>query len=384
MWEFDPIQSGLALLILLVIGESLSRKMKAAVPAVLAAGLLFMAGCWAGIFPADMAERSGFPALAPVIITLVIVNMGTTTNLKELAANVRVVILAAVSFAGQILILFLVIGALFGINTAVAGLPGGMATNLIIQEQARSLGYDRLVVLAVLVLSTQGLLACPLASWMIKKETRRLLAEKQAGGRIADEEQAFEKEEQASEKKGSTVFLRFMKLFAAAWLASRLEQLTGLSRYVMALFLGVLAGEARLLEKNSLEKTQSSGLVNLLMMSMVMGGFARATPAMFAQVLIPLAAVLACEVGGIFLVSWPVGKLLGFSRPMSFAIALNVMVGFPLNLILSEDVIGYLTEDPAERSYLISQIGTKMVLGGFTSTTVLATVAAGVLAGLMH
>ncbi|MCI8513045.1 MAG: hypothetical protein HFI93_00195 [Lachnospiraceae bacterium] len=376
------IQSGLILLVFLAAGEFLSRKMKAAVPAVLAAGLLFMGACWLGAVPADMVERSGLTTLAPVIIAMVIVNMGTTTDRKQLLANGRVVALAAFSFAGQLLVLFLAAGLTFGINTAVAGLPGGMATNLIIQERARSLGYDSLVVLAVLLFTTQGLVSCPLVSLMLRKETKRLLSqreeEKAAAGGEPEIPLATE------QKKEISVFFRFLKLFAAAWLASRVEMFTGISRYVVSLFLGVLLGELGFLERGSLEKTQSGGLMNLMMMAMVLSGFSRATPEMFAQVLLPLAAVLICEVGGIFLVSRPLGKWLGFSGPMSFAVALNVMVGFPLNLIISEDVIGYLTEDSEEREYLLSQIGTKMVLGGFTSTTFLATIAAGFLVRLMH
>lgn len=382
MWEFDMIQSGLVLLVFLAAGEWLSRKMKAAVPAVLASGLLFMGSCWLRLVPADLAERSGLTTLAPVIVAMVIVNMGTTTNRRELLKNGRVIALAALSFAGQLLILFLAVGSVLGVNTAVAGLPGGIATNLIIQEKAKSLGYDSLVVLAVLLYTTQGLVACPLVSWMLRKETKRLLDGKEkesgaAGGKT-------EGISGTGQKKELTVFFRFLKLFAAAWLASRIEMLTGISRYVFSLFLGVLLGELGFLERGSLDKTQSGGLLNLMMMAMVLGGFSRATPEMFAQALLPLLAVLSCEVGGIFLISRPIGKRLGFSGPMSFAIALNVMVGFPLNLIISEDVIGYLTEDPQEREYLISQIGTKMVLGGFTSTTFLATIAAGVLAQLMR
>lgn len=397
MWEFDMIQSGLILLVFLALGEFLSRKMKAAVPAALAAGLLFMGACWLGLVPADLTEKSGLTALTPTIIAMVIVNMGTTTNRKQLWENGRVVALSALSFAGQLLLLFLVIGLGLGLNTAVASLPGGMATNLIIQEKARSLGYDSLVVLAVLMFTTQGLVACPLVSWMLRKETKRILKQKaEEETEAAVPEEAGEGRESGdgqkkpadgsdqSGKKESTVFVRFLKLFAAAWLASRLELLTGISRYVICLFLGVLLGELKFLERGSLDKTQSSGLMNLMMMAMVLSGFSRATPEMFAQVLAPLTAVLACEVGAIFLVSGPIGKRLGFSRPMSFAIALNVMVGFPLNLIISEDVIGYLTEDEEERAYLISQIGTKMVLGGFTSTTFLATIAAGFLVELMH
>lgn len=65
-------------------------------------------------------------------------------------------------------------------------------------------------------------------------------------------------------------------------------------------------------------------------------------------------------------------------------ICLNVMVGFPLNLMLSDDIIGFLVEDPKEQAVLHRQVATRMVIAGFTSVTFLSTVTMGVLVGFIR
>ncbi len=382
MFEFDMLQSCLVIVGLLVVGEIGSRLLKAAVPSFLIAGLLFVAALWSGLLPSNLVETSGLTVLTPTAIMLVIVHMGTTTNIKELLANWRVVALAALSFAGQLVMLFLVIGGVFGQNMAVGSLPGGMATALIVQEQARVLGYDHIVILSVLLLSVQGMVACPIVSAMLKMEVKRLRKTGLAAAAADPTKTAVS----AAPKKGpaESHYWPLMRLFAAAWVASRIELLTGFPKYVLCLFLGVIFAELGFLKKNEMNGTNSQGFIFFMMVAMMMGGYAAFTPQMLVEMLVPLVCVLVCEVGSIVLFCALIGPRFGFSRPMSVAIGFNVMAGFPTNLMLTEDVVSFLTEDQEERAALMSQVGTKMVIAGFTSTTFLATVAAGFLVTLMH
>ena len=159
MFDFDMLQSALLIAALIVLGEVISRWLKAAVPAIMVSGLIFVLLLWMKILPADLVARSGLTTLAPLGMMMLIVHMGTTTNLKELLANWRIVAMAFCIFAGQLLILFFVMQTLFDRNIAIGALPGGMATALIVQEKATQLGYDQVVVLSVLILSLQGIVA---------------------------------------------------------------------------------------------------------------------------------------------------------------------------------------------------------------------------------
>jgi len=124
--------------------------------------------------------------------------------------------------------------------------------------------------------------------------------------------------------------------------------------------------------------------LSLMMMTMILNGFAHTTPQMILDLLLPLSCVLLMDVLSIFVITWFLGKLLHFSQPMSFSIGLNVTIGFPLNLMLSQDLITALIKDPEQQRFLHKEIASRMVIAGFTSVTFLSTVGAGLLVKLMQ
>jgi len=54
------------------------------------------------------------------------------------------------------------------------------------------------------------------------------------------------------------------------------------------------------------------------------------------------------------------------------------------SLISPSEVLPSLTEDPDERAYLQSQVATRMVIAGLSTTTSVAVLTGGLLVGLMH
>ena len=134
MLEFDVLQSGLVILLLLALGDVLTHFTRGAVPAVLFAGLAYMLCCWAGVLPGDLLESSGLGELPAAVMMMVIVNMGASMDISKFVSNWRVALLAALVFAGQLLALFSVVGGIYGVNTAIGGLPGGMAAALLVMR----------------------------------------------------------------------------------------------------------------------------------------------------------------------------------------------------------------------------------------------------------
>lgn len=395
MFEFDMIQCGLLVLFLMAAGEICSHYMKAAVPAILASALLYLAFLWTGLLPDTLIKDSGLTHLTTIAMMFMIINMGASTKPKELLENWRVVALAAISYVGQTVITVLVISVLFDRNLALGSLPGGAAVALIVQERARALGYDQIVLLSVLLLSVQGLVACPLVSCMLQKEVKRrkstgLLKVSDSAKNLSDSESFAANTEKRTEKKPEkntatqSFYWALFRFFIVAWVASRLEMLTGMSKSVYCLILGVLFAKLGFLHRNEMELAQSRGFITLMMMTMVLDGFSPATPALVLSLLKPLLCVLLVEVISIFVLSAAAGKLLGFNREMSFSICLNVMIGFPLNLMLAEEVIEFLAETDGEKEVLQKEIAAKMVIAGFTSVTFLSTVGAGILTGFMR
>ena len=384
MFEFDMIQCGMFVMFFMVIGELVSKKMKAAIPAILVSALLYMCAVWSGFVPTTMVKTSGLTTLTSVAMMFVILNMGATINAKELMANWRVVALAAISYFLQIGVMILVLSLLYDRNIAIGSLPGGASVAIMIQERARSLGYNQVVLLSAMLISVKGLVSCPLASLGVKMEVRRRIKEGILKGTTTENGTMPQVSYDSSVIRSESSFMAICRFFLAAWLASRLEMLTGVSRYVFCLILGVLLTQIGFLYKNIMDQTKSNGMLMLMMMTMVLEGFSSSTPELFMKMLLPAVSVLAVEVIAIFINSQIFGRFFGFSREMSFLICLNVMVGFPLNMMLAQDIIGFLVEDPDEIEVLNREIATRMVIAGFTSVTFLSTVTMGMLVGLIR
>ena len=381
MFEFDIIQSGLVIAALFVLGEVISRRLKAIIPAVLVSGILFMALLWSGIVPGDMVERSKLGVLMPVGMMFIILSMGSNTSLKEMIANWRVVLLAAVSYLFELCMILLVMSLIYGRNMAVAAFPGSSAATLIVQEQARALGYNNCVILSVLLLFLNGMVACPIVGVLIKKEARRLMANgiPQSHGLHGGSGEAL-----AEQKSGGSTYVSFLKFYAAAWICQRISLLIGISPYVLCLVLGVVFSELGFFRRDEFKRTESSGFLFFIMMAMILNSFSASTPSMLLDVLLPIITVLCTAVLSLSLASLVMGKILGFSPWMSVALGFNIMVGFPVNLMLSQDMINFLTDNEQERSYLMEQIGNRMVLAGFTSTTFLSNSLGPIIATLMR
>lgn len=381
MFEFDIIQSGLVIAALFVLGEVISRKLRAVIPAVLVSGILFMALLWSGLVPTDLVDRSKLGVLMPVGMMFIILSMGSNTSLRELMANWRVVLLAAVSYLFELCMILLVMSLIFGRNMAVAAFPGSSAATLIIQEQARALGYNNCVILSVLLLFLNGMVACPIVGLLIKKEARRIMA---AGIPQKQSPHSAPGGSLAKEKSGGSSYLSFLKFYAAAWLCQRLSSIIGISPYVLCLVLGVVFSEIGFFRRDEFKRTESGGFLFFIMMAMILHSFSAASPSMLLEVLLPIVIVLCTAVCSLSLASLVMGKILGFSPWLSVALGFNIMVGFPVNLMLSQDMINFLTDDEAERSYLMEQIGNRMVLAGFTSTTFLSNTLGPIVATLLR
>ncbi len=377
MFEFDAIQSILILSGLMFAGEFLAKKLKGMLPAVLVTALALMALVWGGIIPENVVERSGFTGLTSFVFMIVIMDMGASTNFHELWANRNVVTLAAAALVFQIVMLLLVIGAAFGLNTAIAGLPGGSSVMLIVQERARLLGYDRFVTQSVVLMSTQSLIGAPLVALFVRREVKRLRENPRELPAVQ------EAAAQGEEGRGDPVYLAFFKLTAGAWIATRLEKYTGFSRYAFCLIVGVVLKELGFLKKNELDDTNSRGLVFFIMMSAILSGFCGTDARMLLSVLGPVACILTCDVAAICLFSPLLGRRLGFSRSMSMAIGMQIMIGFPLNMMISQDIVSLASGDEEEREKLMASVGTRLVIAGITSLTMLSVIFASLLVPFM-
>ena len=377
---FDTFQAGAVLLVFMVAGDWLAKKLKGRLPSVLIAGLFFMLVSWTGVFPENLMELGGFSSLTSVATALIITGMGASMSLRTFAANWRVVVLAVCSYLCQAGAILGILSCFMGFDTAVGALPGGSMTALIIQQRAAELGYDDTIVLSVLFFSTQAIVGSLLAGHYVRRESRRLLALPRTEDRRKEEEKPVAK---ALAFFDGSNYGNLCKLYILAWVSSKIGALIGVNSYILCLFLGVLGAAAGFVDQETIKRTGMENFLYFVMMGNIVAGFGRAAPEVFARMVLPVAAVFAIEVGVTCLFSPLLGKMLGFTREMSVALGSNIMMGFPLNMMLSTEIAQSLTDSEEERAYLSTEVASKMVIAGLSTTTSLAVFAGGLLANCM-
>ncbi|PAB59615.1 hypothetical protein [Anaeromicrobium sediminis] len=384
-------------LVVLAIGDIVSTRTKAWVPSVFVAALLFLFGFWT-FFPQDIVAIAGFQK--PIIylsMYLLITHMGTLLTVKELISQWKTITIALMGIVGICALTLTVGRALFGWETVVVATPpltGGIVAAIIMSEAATSLGIEKLAVLAIITYVMQGFVGYPLTALMLKKEGKRLLKGFRSGELKAAEETTASIPSTTKKKlvpvtpeKYATTYVILAKLGITAWaavgFANLIKPVVNISPFVMCLFFGVIAQELGFVEQRPLNLSSSFGFLITGLMAFVFAGLAKATPAMLATIALPLAGIIVLGVSGMAILSMFVGKKLGYTKEMSFAVALTALYGFPPNYILTEEASKALAETDEENKFLMDEMLPKMLVGGFTTVTIVSVIIAGIFVNLL-
>lgn len=399
----DMIVAFTIIVAILAIGDVISTATKAIIPSIFIQAMLFMIGFWT-ILPKDIVDVSGFGNLSVLAMYLLITHMGTMINLKELAAQWKTVIIAIVGLIGIIIGTMTLGRMLFGWETVVIATPpltGGTVATLLMGEAAKEKGLTDLIVLPILVYVGQGFVGYPLTTFMLKKEGRRLLKGFRSG-----ELKQVDKKDTAADVKGrfqiipavpenfDSNIITLLRLGFVAMLAYYCSELLNnalaaagasftISKFVICLIFGVIGSEIGLCDKKALNKANSFGFLMTALLGYIFAGLKDSTPEMVAGLIIPLIGILFFGILGMYILSFITGKLLKESPAMSFSIALNALYGFPQNFMLTQESAKSLTDDPAEREFLIDNMLPKMLVGGFITVTIASVIIAGVFVGFL-
>ena len=393
--RFTELSQFAALAILfaiMVLGEVVGKLTKGKVPGALAITVVMLLGFWT-ILPLDLVERAGVSMpIYSFCAMMLVVNLGTLISRKEMAAQWRTVVISLLGI-GAICVITLTAGAaLFGWETAVAATPpltGGIIATTIMQEAFQATNKIAALV-ALVTFVMQGLAGYPLTSIFLAKEAKRLNKLYQDGtlsSATGAAVQAEEAKESIFTKIKTPAFILFKMVLVALlsyWVEMLLLKVSGgglyISGYVWCLVLGFLASELKVLGKDSLSQAKSDGLMMNLLLIYLFGGLAVATPELF----FPVAGITICLVllaaVGMAVMAFIASKV--FKKEsffMCYSVILTAFYGFPVNVMLTNEAVDNATEDPAARAAITSIIMPKMLVGGFTSVTVVSVVVAGVL-----
>ncbi|MEX3712829.1 hypothetical protein ABFV99_10550 [Cytobacillus horneckiae] len=384
---------------ILFVGDVVATRTKAWVPSMFICATLFLFGYWT-FFPTNIVEIAGIPpAVATMLMYLLITNMGTLLSLQELKRQWKTVLIALSGILGIIAILFTIGALLFDFETVVVAIPplvGGVVSALIMSEAAANAGLISLSVFAIVIYVMQGFAGYPLTSVVLKKEGKNLL-EKYRNGQLPLKE--AEGESAAASESGelklfrklpekyNTDFFKFFRLAVVAYLAflasELLSPLVSVSPFVLCLLFGVIATTVGFLERQPLQKANGFGFAIMGLMLFIFDGLNQATPSMMMEILYPLVACIVLGVIGMYLFSFIMGKILKVSKEMAFAVSLTALYGFPADYIITNEVIKSLTDDEKEKAVLTSHMLPPMLVGGFVTVTIVSVILAGIFVGFL-
>ncbi len=384
-------------LAILAIGEFVSTKTKAFVPSVFVSAVLFLIGFWT-ILPADVVTQSSFAK--PVVylsMYLLLTHMGTLMSVKELLSQWKTVLIALAGVAGICLMTLTIGRFLFGWETVVGATPpltGGVVASILMSGAATEKGLTTIAVLATAMYIMQGFFGYPVTAIMLKKEAKRLVEEARSGkGNMKSGENSNDsvKEDEKSKfrifpplpEKYQTTYVILLKLGFVAWLAATAAPYIHINQFVVCLLFGVIGREIGFLEEKALVKAQSFGFLITVLMAFIFAGLSKATPEMLGKIALPLFGIIVIGVAGMAIMSMVVGKLLGYTKEMSFSIAMTALYGFPADYILTIESAKSVTDNKEEYDYALDEMLPKMLVGGFTTVTIASVIIAGVFVKLI-
>lgn len=394
----NPVYKGIVsltfVLIVFSIGDIISVKTKSIVSMLFTCSVLFLAGFWAGV-PVDLFASSQMFSIGALLITLLLTHMGTMLNFKQLKEQWRTVLIAIAAIIGIVVVLLVIGSQIMGLNAALIAAPpiaGGVIAGIQMAEAATKIGNESYAVLATLLVVVQGFVGYPLASLMLRKESKSILARKDEilaeNARLeaiaAVENKPLDKPAFLSKFKSDNVMLAktaFVALIATG-ISITAQNLAGfnlLDKNILALIFGVIAHEVGFLEKGVLTKSNSAGFAMAALMTVIFNNLSKATPQIVLQLLPTILTALALGAVGIVIFSFLAAKFLKVSPYMGVAIGASALFGFPGTFIISNEVSTAVSDDPTEQKVVLEQILPKMLVAGFITVSIASVVLAGLL-----
>ncbi|OYQ78074.1 hypothetical protein B9T19_08385 [Ignatzschineria sp. F8392] len=397
------------IVVLQAFGDLLSAKTNGKLPSIFVTAILFLIGFWT-VIPTEIIHVVGGKevkstllnisgisgTLFTLLLTLLVTSMGSLMSIKELISQWKTVIIGVMSLVGVMIFAYFIGGVIFGKEYGLVVAPplaGGLASMDIMVKAANSIGREDLAITAAIVFSIQGLVGYPIMTYALRWQSKYILEKFRAGSlRIIEPEELNSKVENTPIKIFPTFSQKYLtptvliaKVAIVSWIAELISRMTGgaIHTYVVCLLLGIIASELGFLDKKIFSKSETMGLLMVLLMGFVFGGLASATPQKIIQVAIPLFGTMIVGVSGIIIFGIITGKIFKETWMMSTAIAINCLCGFPPNYILTKEASRAIAKNDEEYNILMQEMLPKVLVGGFVTVTVGSVFVASIFSKLM-
>lgn len=377
--------SFMIVLIVFALGDIVGKITKGKLSGMMVVMLLFLVGFLTKLIPADIIDQGGLTALSKLAIAIVLFNMGTTLNVKQLIEEWRTVLMAALCMLASCLVMLLV-SPIIGFDTVLVGMPvingAAMATSLMASAAAEK-GLATAAALCAVIYSVQKFVGAPIASAMGIRYGKKLLKayrenptqfQKQETGKGASAKVFFA--DKHKEWYSANVMMALVA--AGSWVAHILGDLTPINYSIWALLLGVVCVASGLVPTKPLQKSNSYGLMMIAVFGSIIPSLAKVSLSDLGIMAFQTIVLFAAALIGVALVGWvlPTWKLVG-DKDLAVGIGVEQFLGFPSNVVICREVGDAVGETPEEKAFIEDTLNVPYVVGGITVITVLSTMLAG-------
>ena len=372
-------------LIVFALGDIVGKITKGKLSGMMVVMLLFLVGFLTKLIPADIIDQGGLTALSKLAIAMVLFNMGTTLNVKQLIEEWRTVLMAALCMLASCLVMLLV-SPIIGFDTVLVGMPvingAAMATSLMASAAAEK-GLATAAALCAVIYSVQKFVGAPIASAMGIRYGKKLLKayrenpaqfKKQETGNGASAKVSFA--DKHKEWYSANVMMALVA--AGSWVAHILGDLTPINYSIWALLLGVVCAASGLVPTKPLQKSNSYGLMMVAVFGSIIPSLAKVSLSDLGTMAFQTIVLFIAALIGVALVGWvlPTWKLVG-DKDLAVGIGVEQFLGFPSNVVICREVGDAVGETPEEKAFIEDTLNVPYVVGGITVITVLSTMLAG-------
>ena len=377
--------SFMIVLIVFALGDIVGKITKGKLSGMMVVMLLFLVGFLTKLFPADIIDQVGLTALSKLAIAMVLFNMGTTLNVKQLIEEWRTVLMAALCMLASCVVMLLV-SPIIGFDTVLVGMPvingAAMATSLMASAAAEK-GLATAAALCAVIYSVQKFVGAPIASAMGIRYGKKLLKayrenpaqfKKQETGNGASAKVSFA--DKHKEWYSANVMMALVA--AGSWVAHILGDLTPINYSIWALLLGVACAASGLVPTKPLQKSNSYGLMMVAVFGSIIPSLAKVSLSDLGTMAFQTIVLFVAALIGVALVGWvlPTWKLVG-DKDLAVGIGVEQFLGFPSNVVICREVGDAVGETPEEKAFIEDTLNVPYVVGGITVITVLSTMLAG-------
>ncbi len=400
-----PILATFVILLVFGIGDMVATKTKAIVSMLFFSSVLFLAGFWTKVLPNTMFDDSTLLLVSGVLVSMLLVHMGTTIKLRDFADQWKTVIIACIACIAISLGIYFIGGLIVADkNYVVVGAPilsGGVVATITMQTAVEGHSVE-LGVFAALVMVVQGFVGYPVCSLCLKSEAKRVRSLVESGQELKGVTAKIVTD--AAPKKrlipyipdkyngpnimmAKVAFFAFLATITAnainGWIASTFETAFSISALIFALIYGIIAKELGFIEENPMKRAGADGFMLVVVTLSIFTNLAQSTPDMVAGMLWPLLVVVVTGSVTFLIISTLVGKIFGVSWQMSCAIGSTCLFGFPGTYIVTNEVVNATAANDQEKQLMLDHMMPKMLIAGMVSVSITSILIAGYMANLL-